>query len=114
MSRVENPSEAALVSAIVKTMQQASSDYLAVARVRVGNSQLRHMAAAVIDQHLPRWRDIATAPRDGTWVLCRGPDGYGIAKFPPNPVWAEYPEYTDWMPLPTFPLLTERAKAGAQ
>jgi hypothetical protein len=47
------------------------------------------------------WNLIDTAPRDGTWVMCWGPDSlHGIAKFYPNPVWAEYPEYTHWRPLP--------------
>lgn len=54
------------------------------------------------------WQDISTAPRDGTWVMCWGPDSlHGIAKFGANPVWAEYPEYTHWMPLPPAPTVLE-------
>lgn len=46
------------------------------------------------------WRPIDTAPTDRTWVMCWGPDcSYGVAKFYPNTVWAEYPEYTHWREL---------------
>lgn len=50
------------------------------------------------------WSDIASVPKDDTWVLCWGPDcGHGVAKFQPNPIWEVYPEYTHWMALPASP-----------
>jgi len=64
-------------------------------------------AAAVIQEALAErdaWQPIETAPMDGTWVLCWGPDcEHSVAIFSPNPCWPEYPEYTHWMPLPTPP-----------
>lgn len=51
------------------------------------------------------WRPIETVPHDLSWVLCWGGDtGHGVARFFPNPIWSEYPEYTHWMPLPTPPV----------
>jgi len=64
-------------------------------------------AALVIQEALAErdaWQPIETAPMDGTWVLCWGPDcEHSVAIFSPNPCWPEYPEYTHWMPLPTPP-----------
>ena len=51
-----------------------------------------------------QWRGIESAPvrKD---ILCWGRDaGYGVANFPPNVIWAEYPEYTDWTEVPPPPL----------
>ena len=51
------------------------------------------------------WRDIATAPKDGTWFLAWDEDcGYYTYRDGPGFIPSEEPAPTHWMPLPAPPL----------
>ena len=65
------------------------------------------------------WRDIASAPRDGTRVLCYAPAAEGRASLVRNDYWwvqergfahmrPDHP-YTHWRPLPAAPTTKEDA-----
>lgn len=81
---------------------QWSADHLDMAIEAAAQAFARHRSAA--EAEVMTWQSIDNAPRNGTWILCWGVDaGYGVAKFHRNPIWAEYPDYTHWMPLPPPP-----------
>ena len=74
-------------------------------------------AAGYVIEH--GWRDIASAPRDGTRVLCYAPAAEGRASLVRNDYWwvqergfahmrPDHP-YTHWRPLPAAPTTKEDA-----
>lgn len=64
---------------------------------------LCHAPSLAAQSFMGEWQPIETAPRE-VWLLCWGPDaGCGVAKYPFNIIGDEWPDYTDWMPLPEPP-----------